>query len=82
MSQGTPSTLSDAIINGLNEFQMSFEDESHKAEFVNDLKLHIGDYIRNQLGTITILNENPEVQKQVDRFVKSLDARTKRLSLV
>lgn len=70
LSRGTPQTLKRAIENGLEDFQ---HDGSTKSErLVELLKLHVADFIRNNLGPLALKNNDPEIETIINKFVAKL----------
>lgn len=70
MRQGTPSTLTKAIKNGLEDFEKN-KYQSH-AELVEILRQHVEEFIRNKLSLISFVTDDREVLKGIDRIVNTL----------
>ena len=72
MSDGTPTKLSKAISNAIDDYNSDVKANT-EGHLKNFLKLHIADFIRNKLSPIRLADNLEGVDKYVEKFVNSLD---------
>lgn len=73
MNRGTPKSLEEAILNGLED-TLELEDHSDEAvkEVANQVGHHVRDYIRNKISIAYIKIKDPEYISYLDKFMAAM----------
>lgn len=70
-NRGTPTTLTRAIKNGIEDYGKDREGET-EAHVVEHIRKNVADFIRNGIGPAHLVNENDEVADAIDKFISKL----------
>lgn len=67
--RGTPKSLTQAIVNGLDDYEAS--NKTTKSQCIEFIRVNVSDFMRNKLGPVMMSSDIKDMEKQIKRMLET-----------